>query len=73
MKQLMLTALVLALASCADSYVPQPKTQETEPADSVQDAGGIYFDLGDTAMTEEIEEIYFSPQEWEEEDSEVDL
>lgn len=37
------------------------------------DKPGISFDIESDSLKEEIENIYFHPKEWEEEDTDIDL
>ena len=73
MKHLILPAIILCLASCSDSYVETRSIEDPIPVDSTQDTGGISLDLGDTVMTEEIEEIHYSPKDWEEKELDVNI
>lgn len=70
-----ITLLLAVLTACnqdSESPIDQLITRMTEQPDTIN-TPGISFDLGDTTMTEDIEEIVYNPQDWEDEPMDADL
>ena len=71
-------SLILVVISCEKAELTRSGfieefTRETEDTVTIDEKSGISFELESDSLTEEIEDIYFHAEEWEEESMDSDL
>lgn len=70
-----ITLLLTGLISCNEEIpqIPDYNNTRTSLQTDTINSPGIVFDLGDTSMDEDVEDIVFHPEEWEDSPMNVDL